>query len=162
MKKVIRLTESDLVRLVKRVVKEQAQQNPLGQQGQSKGQSSVKYKVGDTLYLYYKIDVYAQYIAVEVKGVRGGFGPGVQGPASQKNSMELNCVVIDEGGGNKTNPEIKNGDSVNVVITDVNAPLLSYWKLFKGGKPVMTPTDEIVGGKPKDIRIDNEYHGPVG
>jgi hypothetical protein len=151
MKKVIRLTESDLVRLVKRIVKEQVETSPV----QSKGQSTVKYKVGDVLQLFYKVDVYAQYITVKVKGVRGGFGPGVQGPASQKNSMELDCVVIEEGGGYQTTPKIKNGDSVTVAITDVNAPLLAYYKLFKGGTPVMTPTQEIVGGKLKDIRIDD-------
>jgi hypothetical protein len=160
MKKVIRLTESDLVRLVKRVVKEQIETSPV----QSKGQSPVKYKVGDILYLNYMVDVYAQVIPVQVKTIRGGFGPGIQGPASQKNSMELDCVVIDASSGWQTVPTLKKGDSVTVVITNVNAPLLAYWKLFKGGKPVLSDDQggEIVGGKLKDITLDNEYHGPVG
>jgi hypothetical protein len=159
-KKVVRLTESDLVRLVKRVVKEQIETSPV----QSKGQSPVKYKVGDNLFLYYMIDVYGQALTAQVKAIRGGFGPGIQGPASQKNSMELDCVLNDTSSGWQTVPTLKKGDSVTVVITNVNTPLLAYWKLFKGGKPVLSDDQggEIVGGKLKDLRIDDEYHGPVG
>ena len=76
MKKVIRLTESDLVRLVKRVVKEQIETSPV----QSKEQSSVKYKSGDILDLYYKLNIpphnYGQRIPVQVKSIRGGLGSG--------------------------------------------------------------------------------------
>jgi hypothetical protein len=153
MKKVIRLTESDLVRLVQKVINEQ--------QPQSKGQGLVNFKVGDKLQLTTHVDVYEQFLDVQVKSIRGGFGPGTQGPASKKNSMELDCILITDAENVKMldnlNPKLKKGDSLTLLITDVNAPLLAYWKLLKGGKPIGTHVafdkdGYVVGGKLSDIK----------
>jgi hypothetical protein len=152
MKKTLRLTESDLVRLVQKVINEQ--------QPQSKGQGLVNFNAGDKLRLETHVDVYAVYLDVQVKSIRGGFGKNVLSPASQKNSMELDCILITDAENqvmlDNLNPRLKKGDSLTLLITDVNAPLLTYWKLLKGGKPIRTDVsfDErkyIVSGKLSDI-----------
>ena len=155
MKKVIRLTESELVNLVKRIISEEVGENPVNPENQSKEQFGTKYKTGDILNLYYELDIpphyYGQIIPVQVKSIRGGFGSGVQGPASQKNSMELDCVLIENGNGDNVLPKLKKGDSVTLIITNVNSPMLAYWKLFKGGTPIKAPDKQIVGGKVSNI-----------
>jgi hypothetical protein len=151
MKKVIRLTETELTNLIKRVIKENSEPEE---------KSGMNFKVGDKLKVYFTISggshQYGQVFSVQVKGVRGGFGPGVQGPASQKNSIELDCVMVDATNTHYTIPKLKNGDAVTLVINNANSPMTANWSLLKGGKPVLDDNGKNrVGGRLSDTDLSS-------
>lgn len=151
MKKVVRLTESELTNLIKRVIKENSEPEE---------KSGMDFKVGDNLKVHFTISGgphrYGQVFSVQVKGVRGGFGAGMQGPASQKNTIELDCVITDATNTRYTIPELKNGDAVTLVINNVSSPMTANWSLLKGGKPVLDSNSKNrVGGRLIDTDLSS-------